>query len=407
MKARTAAVVTVGTELVTGLLVDTNTAEVALALARAGIEVREAVSLPDDRALLAAALERLVAETDLVIVTGGLGPTHDDVTRHAAADALGLALVRDDGIAAGLEPWAARHTDARAAEQVYHQADVLAGARVLPAIAGTAPGQVVATGRGTLVLLPGPPREMRPMLALLAAELGADASAPAIIRCAAMSESDAQVAAQDELAGREDVALTVLAAPGDVRVVLFDRGAGARVLADLAQRIAARIGDAAYSTDGSGLAETVLALARRRGATIATAESCTGGLVAAALTDVPGASDVVLGSVVAYANQAKIDLLDVPPGMLAQYGAVSEEVARAMAEGALAAFRATWSVAVTGIAGPEGGSPDKPVGTVWFAIAGPTGTHSASRSFPGARDIVRARSTAVALDLLRRALERS
>lgn len=407
MKARTAAVVTVGTELVTGLLVDTNTAEVALALTRAGIEVREAVSLPDDRALLAAALERLVAESDLVIVTGGLGPTHDDVTRHAAADALGLALVRDDGIAAGLEPWAARHTDARAAEQVYHQADVLAGARVLPAIAGTAPGQVVATGRGTLVLLPGPPREMRPMLALLAAELGADASAPAIIRCAAMSESDAQVAAQDELAGREDVALTVLAAPGDVRVVLFDRGAGARVLADLAQRIAARIGDAAYSTDGSGLAETVLALARRRGATIATAESCTGGLVAAALTDVPGASDVVLGSVVAYANQAKIDLLDVPPGMLAQYGAVSEEVARAMAEGALAAFRATWSVAVTGIAGPEGGSPDKPVGTVWFAIAGPTGTHSASRSFPGARDIVRARSTAVALDLLRRALERS
>jgi nicotinamide-nucleotide amidase len=404
VNARTAAVVTVGTEIVSGLLVDTNTADIALALARSGIDVVEAVSVADDRAMLAATIRRLVREADIVIVTGGLGPTHDDVTRHAASEALGLPLVRDVGLEAGLVQWAARHTDARAAAQVFHQADVIEGARVLPAVKGTAPGLVVPTERGVLALLPGPPREMRPMLAGLSAEWGEDSAPPAIVRCAAMSESDAQVAAQDVLAERTDVALTVLAAPGDVQVVLFDRGIGAAGLRDLAVRVCERIGPSCYSTDGSTLAATVLRLARERGETIATAESCTGGLVAAALTDVAGASDVFAGSVVAYSNEAKVEVLDVPPGMLAQYGAVSEQVARAMAEGALTALGVTRAVAVTGIAGPGGGTDDKPVGTVWFATAGPGGSSATTRLFPGSRDIIRTRSAALALDLLRRSL---
>jgi nicotinamide-nucleotide amidase len=404
VNARSAAVLTVGTEIVSGLLVDTNTAEIAQMLARAGIEVVETASVADDRPKLAATLARLAAHTDIVIVTGGLGPTHDDVTRHAASDAFGLALVRDPDLEAGLAPWAARHADPRSAALVYHQADVLEGARVLPAVKGTAPGLVVRTARGSVALLPGPPREMRPMLEVLVAEMGGSPTAPAILRCAQMPESDVQLAAQDVLAGRDEVLLTVLAAPGDVQVVLFDRGIGEDGLRKVALAIAERIGPACYSTDGSTLAQTVIGMASERGETVATAESCTGGLVAVALTDVPGSSDAFIGSVVAYADDVKAELLHVPEAMLTRFGAVSEEVAKAMAEGVLAALGATRAVSVTGIAGPGGGSADKPVGTVWFATAGPEGTRATHRLFPGARDIVRARSASLALDLLRRSL---
>jgi nicotinamide-nucleotide amidase len=404
VSARTGAVLTVGTEIVSGLLVDTNTAEIAQMLARAGIEVVETASVADDRPKATATLARLATEADIVIVTGGLGPTHDDVTRHAASDAFGLALVRDPDLEAGLAQWAARHADPRSAELVYQQADVLEGARVLPAVKGTAPGLVIPTARGSVALLPGPPREMRPMLEVLEAELGGGATSPAILRCAQMPESDVQLAAQDVLDGRDDVRLTVLAAPGDVQVVLFDQGIGEGGLRKMALAIAERIGPACYSTDGSTLAQTVIRLASARGETVASAESCTGGLVAAALTDVPGASETFVGSVVAYADDVKTALLDVPPAMLARFGAVSEEVARAMAEGALARLGATRAVSVTGIAGPDGGSEDKPVGTVWFATTGPDGTSATQRLFPGARDIVRARSAALALDLLRRSL---
>jgi nicotinamide-nucleotide amidase len=189
----TAAVVTVGTELVTGLLIDTNTSEVSLALVGAGMRVVEAVSVADDEVVLTATLRRLVADVDLVVVTGGLGPTHDDVTRQAACAALGLRLVRDPAIEAGLARWAARHIDVRAAGLVYAQADILEGAEVLPALKGTAPGQVVPTPRGSLVLLPGPPREMRPLLAALSARWGHGATPPFVLRCSGVSEADIPV----------------------------------------------------------------------------------------------------------------------------------------------------------------------------------------------------------------------
>jgi nicotinamide-nucleotide amidase len=225
-----------------------------------------------------------------------------------------------------------------------------------------------------------------------------------MLRCAAVSESDVQVAVQDVLAGRTDIDLTVLATPGDVRVVLFDRGAGAKVLTAVAQDVAVRLGPVCYSTDGSSLAETVLRRARDRGETLGTAESCTGGLVASALTAVAGSSEVFQGSIVAYSNQVKMELLHVEPGMLAQYGAVSEPVARAMADGARDALRVSRALAVTGIAGPGGGSDERPVGTVWFAVASADGVQSQQRHFPGDREIVRARSAALGLDLLRRSL---
>lgn len=401
---RDAAIVTVGTELVRGLSVDTNTAEIAQALFGAGIEVGEAVSVPDDEAMLTAALQRCTALYDLVVVTGGLGPTHDDVTRQAAAGALGLSVRRDPALEEGLRASSARHTDARAAEQVFRQADVIDGATVLPAVRGTAPGQVVATLRGAIVLLPGPPREMRPLLRTLAISWGAGAIPPRVIGCTGMSESDLQMAAQDILAGRNDIELTVLASPGNVRIVLFDRGAGDESLDQLAAAIAMKVGDACYSTDGSSLAEAVLSRARAQGSTIACAESCTGGLVSAALTDVPGSSDVYLGGVVSYADESKVTLLGVDPALIAACGAVSDAVAKVMAAGVRDALGADFAVAVTGIAGPDGGSREKPVGTVWFAVAGPDGVEAQLRRFPGDRDAVRARSVMTALHLLDRAM---
>ena len=400
----TGAVVTVGTELVRGLAVDTNTAEIAHALLGAGVDVLETASVGDDEVLLGEVLARLTAAYDLVVVTGGLGPTHDDITRQAAARALGATLSRQDSLVAILRVAAGRHGDARAAEQVYAQADVLEGARVLPAVVGTAPGQVVPTPRGSLVLLPGPPREMRPLLASLVSEWGSGAAAPAVLRCHGLSESDLQMAAQDVLDGRPDIELTVLARPGDVQVVLFDRGAGAAALAEAARDVAESIGEACYSTDGASLPEVVVALARGRGLALATAESCTGGLVGGAITSVPGASDVYAGGVVAYSNETKTALLGVDPALVEVLGAVSDAVAMAMAAGARDALGADLAVAVTGVAGPGGGTDAKPVGTVWFAVAGPDGTRAEMRCFPGDRETVRARSVMTALDLLRRAL---
>lgn len=401
----TAAVVTVGTELVTGLVVDTNAAEIGVALTAAGLRVAERVSLPDDADAIADALARLSREHALVVVTGGLGPTHDDITREAASQALGVPLVRDEGIAGTLTPWLSRHAEPDAIAQVLRQADVLDGALVLPATVGTAPGLVAETPAGRLVLLPGPPREMRAMLPEALAALGLEAETQPMVLCTTgLAESDVQLRAQRALAGVAALGLTVLARPGEVRVVLFDEGAGAEALASAGAAVADALGDECFSRTGESLAEAVLRLARDTGATIATAESCTGGMIAAALTDIPGSSDVFLGGVVSYSDQLKMDALAVPAGMLAQYGAVSEEVAGAMAEGVRALAAADLAVSVTGVAGPGGGSPEKPVGLVWFGLSAEGVLHRTSRRFPGDRATVRLRATAVALDLLRRRL---
>ena len=399
-----AAIVTVGTELVRGLAVDTNTSEIARALAAVGIDVREAVSVADDADSLVAHLRRCTASYDLVVVTGGLGPTHDDVTREAAAAALGISMSRDRRIESGLAEVAARHSDPRAAEQVFVQADVLDGARVLDAVLGTAPGQVVPTTRGELVLLPGPPREMRPLLEAYLSGRPSGPAAPAVLHCAGVSESDLQMAAQDVLGGRSDIELTVLAAPGDVRVVLFDRGAGSTELAAVSANIAERIGESCYSTDGRSLAQVVLDRARVARVTVATAESCTGGLVAGALTEVPGSSAVYVGGAVTYSDDLKTTLLGVDPALLRTFGAVSDAVAMAMASGARDVTGAGLAVSVTGIAGPEGGTAGKPVGTVWFGVAGAEGVRAEMRRFGGDRHFVRERAVMTALDLLRRAL---
>ncbi len=403
----TSAIVTVGTEITSGLRLDTNTREIAQLLHAAGYQTGETVSLPDDAGTIATALRRLVAAYELVVVTGGLGPTHDDITRVAASRALGLGLAEDPQIAAALGQWAGRHQEPAARAQVLSQALVLEGACVLPVATGTAPGQVVpTTGGGRLVLLPGPPDEMRPMLVALLRGEHAALAAPAELACVGIPESDAQLAAERALAGFSGVQLAILASPGDVHVVLMDAGAGESGLRAAAVAVREALGEHCYSDDGSSMAEVVIHAATAAGLSLAAAESCTGGMVGAALTSVPGSSSVFLGSVVAYADEVKMSQLDVPPGLLAQYGAVSEETARAMAEGARDRLGADIAISITGIAGPGGGTPDKPVGTVWFGVAVGAGSRAVMRRFGGDRAGVRARATIFALDLVRQTIER-
>jgi nicotinamide-nucleotide amidase len=398
----TSAVVTVGTELVTGLVIDTNAAEIGLALTAAGFDVSERVSVGDDESVLERLLRRLTDSCALVVVTGGLGPTHDDITREAASRALDVPLIRDERIAERLRAVAARHAEPEAAEQVFRQADVLQGARVLSPAIGTAPGQVAETPAGHLVLLPGPPREMRGMLADALAALGlGDAARPVVLSATGMPESDVQVVVQRELGGRGDVGFTVLSRPGEVRAVLFDRGAGRAAVLTVSAAICEALGDACFSTTGETLAEAVLREAREAGATIATAESCTGGMIAAALTDIPGSSDVFLGGVVSYSNELKRAALRVTESTLREHGAVSPETAEEMVCGISELTGADVCVSVTGVAGPGGGSAEKPVGTVWFGLLTSGSCVMIPRLYPGDRATVRIRATAAALDLMR------
>ena len=399
----TAAVVTVGTELTTGLRQDTNSTEVTRSLTEAGFRVLETRSVPDDLPQVESALRALASSCDLIVVTGGLGPTHDDITREAASQALGRPLVRDEYVAEALRDLAVRHEHAGARTDMFRQADVLEGADVLAAVTGSAPGQSITVGSTRVVLLPGPPGEMRPLLARVLADYD-PAIPPARLRCTGITESDAQQVVQAAIAGF-DVDLTLLAAPGDVEVVLFPREDAPADLEPATTAALAALGHFCYSTDGSSLAEVVIQRAIAAGEGIATAESCTGGMIAAALTDVPGASATYVGGVVAYANEVKMAALDVPPGLLAQFGAVSEETARAMVEGALALPGATLAVATTGIAGPDGGSTGKPVGLVWIALGVQGGPVVASaHKLRGDRAAVRHRAMLIALDLLRREL---
>jgi len=416
--SRTAAIVTVGSELTEGLRVDTNTAEIARAAAPHGFRVMECVSVGDDVHALAEELRRLIARRDLVITTGGLGPTHDDITREAAAIALGVELETDARLVDLLRPVQTRHTDPAAAARVVAQGQVLPGAEVIDFTTGTAPGLVAIAQSGcTLALLPGPPSEMRPMLQVVLERFDLTAALPRVLGVAGLSESDAQIRVERAIAGLGGFGFTILARPGDVQVIFTDAGGGVASLDEAAELAALALGDTCYSQDGSSLAQVVVHETAKRHLTIAVAESCTGGMVSAALTDVPGASEVFLGGVVSYSNQAKMDLLDVPVGLLAKHGAVSAEAVEMMAIGAYQAFgQPDLVVAVTGVAGPGGGTPEKPVGTVWFGVL--SNTHMAAgvstprttpsiqfkRSmFRSSREAVRARATSVALDCLRRA----
>jgi nicotinamide-nucleotide amidase len=408
-------VVTVGDELLLGDTTDSNAARIGRALAELGAPVVRHETVGDQAGAIAGAVERALADGDLVIVTGGLGPTPDDLTREAVAELLGRPLRPDPELEAALRAryLAAGYRDFPANN--LRQALVPEGARVLPNARGTAPGLALELDGRWVVLLQGVPRELEAMLAGPARDLIVEAFAgrlrpPLHLRVRTTGIAESRLAERVEAllpAARGPVRLAYL--PSLFGVDLrFTVGAdadpaGARAWLD---RMAAALGELGpYVYEGDDLVEAVAASLARSGHTLAVAESCTGGLVAKRLTDRAGASRWFLGGVIAYADRVKVEQLGVPAEAIARAGAVSEEVARAMADGVRRALGADAGLGITGIAGPDGGSAEKPVGTVWYAVAVGDRVAAETRVFVGDREAVRERSAQAVLNLLYRTLE--
>jgi competence/damage-inducible protein CinA-like protein len=408
-----AAIVASGSELVRGDRNDRNGPFLAGALLRLGIEPARITIVGDDPADLEAALAAGLAY-DLLVVSGGLGPTHDDRTIELLARAAGVGLVVNEEMAASIEARSRslaerlRRPYADFAFGVTKQATLPVGG-IASGLAGTAPAVVLEHANGVAVALPGPPRELQelwpgvletpPLRRLLE-----HATAPErrVVRLFGVSES--AVAQSLESAGGEGggVDVTICARDFEIHIDLFVQpGAGERA-DELEQRLVEDNARYLVSRDERSTAELVLELLRERGLTLATAESCTGGLVAGRLTGVPGASGVFLGGIVAYSDDVKAAELGVPQQVLREHGAVSAETAEAMARGARARIGADIAVAVTGIAGPDGGTVEKPVGLVFLHASGPTGDVARRLDVPGDRETVRLRSTVAALHLVRR-----
>lgn len=407
--------VTIGTELVLGHTIDTNAAHLARALASVGARVARKTSVPDDPAAIRDAVAGGLSRTRFVVTTGGLGPTRDDVTKAVVADLFGVPLVTDTAYLAQLEArWQrlGRAGPMPAANRT--QAEVPAGAVLLPNPRGTAPGLWLEGAPGTVVLLPGVPHEMRgltdaELVPRLAGRLGTGrVTRSHLLRTTGVPESRLADLVGPRESSLAPAALAYLPSFDgvDLRLTVWDLppAEADAALARAGALIRDALGDRCYGEDETDLAAVVLDAARTAGARVAVAESCTGGLVGARLTAVPGASDTFVGGVIAYDDAVKVRDLGVAAEALAQHGAVSEVVVRAMARGVGARFGVDAAVAVSGVAGPDGGTPEKPVGTVWLcAVLG--GRERAARiGLPGDRAEVRARAAQAALDLLRRVL---
>ncbi len=409
-------VVTIGTELLLGYTVDTNGAELGRALAAAGAEVVRRTAVPDRPETIRAAVAEALDRTGFVLTTGGLGPTRDDMTKAAVAELFGRRLVLDAELLAGLEARFRRLGRPMPAIN-RTQAEVPEGASVLPNPRGTAPGLWLEDDRGRVaVLLPGVPHEMRGLVAeqvlpRLLARAGPGAAR--VVRSRAVRTTGVPESVLAERVGpieAELAPLTLAYLPSpdgvDLRVTAWglEPAEAERRLAAAVARLRAAAGSDCYGDDDADLAAVVLEGLRRERRRLGVAESCTGGMLSARLTAIPGASEVFVGGVVAYADAVKTAALQVPLEVLQAHGAVSEATVLAMAEGAQRAFAADCAMAVTGIAGPGGGSAEKPVGTVWLAARVHTTARAVRRLFPGDRDEIRRRAAQAALDLLRRLL---
>jgi len=408
-----AEILAIGSELLGPLRSETNSLWLTERLLDAGIEVTARATLADDAALLRSALHGALFRADVVVATGGLGPTADDLTREAAAAATGRPLHRDRSILEALRARFARYGRTMSATNE-KQADVVEGAEALPNARGTAPGQVLEHEGCLLVLLPGPPGEMKPMfeeqvLPLLRARVGPTRVVRRrVLRIAAMPESEVDEIAAPVYSRFENPKTTILGAVGQVELHLVAHGDGVAEAEGRIEELAAALRQALpgriFSEDGRELPRVVVDLLRERGLTLALAESCTGGLLSTRLTDVPGASAVLERAFVTYANRAKVEEAGVDPALLERHGAVSEEVSAALAAGAATVAVADVGVGITGIAGPDGGTAEKPVGLVFVAIHGAAGTRVRRNLFPGSRERVRFQATQVALEMLRRGL---
>jgi nicotinamide-nucleotide amidase len=407
----TAALLSIGTELTRGELVNTNATWLAEELTTLGFEVVEHATVDDDVDRIVTLIRRFSKTHGVIIVTGGLGPTSDDLTTAAAAKAASLRLVRDQSVVEDIR----RKFEAFGRvmpESNAKQADFPEGASVLPNPVGTAPGFSMRIGNARFFFIPGVPREMK--------HIFAESIVPAIaalaerrthqvrIKTFGMTESGIAQALRDLEREFPGLRLGYRAHFPEIEVKVYARASSAaeaeRLSHGVADKVRAILGDAVFGSEADSFAEVVGNTLRDRGKTLAVAESCTGGRVGEMLTAVPGASDYLLLDAVVYANSAKEAVLGVSPELLRAHGAASSETAAAMAEGALRVAEADIAISITGVAGPSGGTDDKPVGTVWFGLARkgqPTITRH--RKLPWGRDRIQTLSAYIALELVRRA----
>lgn len=411
-----AAILAVGSEMLTPSRIDTNSLFITEQLNLLGIEVAFKSIIGDDRGELASALTAALERVDLILCSGGLGPTDDDVTREVVAQVLRRPLAENEQIAARIRArFEARSL--KMPEINRRQAMVPAGATVLENRNGTAPGLWIDEGDRAVVLLPGPPRELKPMMArLVEGPLKARSAGLSLVRRVLRitgrteSHTEEAVRALYDPWARAAVRIdaTILASLGQIELHLSaraaSRAAAEAVLDGAVDEVAPILGLDLYSRNGQALEEVLGTLLAERGLRIALAESCTGGLLTSRLTDVAGSSRYVTQGVIAYANEAKIDVLGVPKAMIDEHGAVSEPVAAAMADGIRKRARVDIGVGVTGIAGPGGGTAEKPVGMVAIAAVTPGGRRSRVFRFVGEREQIKFQASQAAMDMVRRML---
>jgi nicotinamide-nucleotide amidase len=411
-----AEIVAIGSELLTPFRQDTNSLYLTEKLNELGVDVSFKTITGDNRAHLTGVAETALSRADIVIFMGGLGPTEDDLTREAVSDALGLELRRDPEVVANLEQrFASRKL--KMSPNNAKQADVIAGATVLPNALGTAPGQWLSgklDGRERIIiLLPGPPHELKQLFSeqcieRLKAKVPAAVIATRVLKIAMMGESQCDARVAPLYQRYSDVDTTILAGAGEIQLHFKAKAetleaAQARV-DEVAEVVEGELGDFVYSDQGESLEQIVGYYLQMRGATVAAAESCTGGLFAERITSVSGSSRYFVGGAVVYSNELKTAYADVPAKLISEHGAVSNPVACALAEGIRKRCGTTFGIGITGVAGPTGGSPEKPVGLVFLALASERGTEVVERNFFGDRKRVRWFASQQALDMLRRKL---
>jgi nicotinamide-nucleotide amidase len=411
-----AEIIAVGSELLTPYRQDTNSLYLTAQLNDLGVEVGFKTIVGDDRKHLVQAATVALARADILIFSGGLGPTEDDLTREAVAQTLNLQLRRDPEILQAIERRFAEHGWKMSANNV-KQADVIPGATVLANANGTAPGQWISgksDGKEKIVvLLPGPPHEMKALfeaavLERLRARVPQHFIATRVIKITGMGESACDARVAPIYKRFTDVNTTILAGPGEIQLHLRMQAASSQAaqkrVDELVQKIEDELGDCVYSDNGDSLEQIVSYYLQMRNATLAVAESCTGGLVAERLTSVSGSSRYFIGGAVVYSNELKVQFADVPQDLLDDFGAVSEQIAKALAEGIRKRCGTTLGLGITGVAGPTGGTAEKPVGLVFHALASESGTEVIKRNFPGDRARIRWFASQQALDMVRRKL---
>jgi len=411
-----AEIIAIGSELLTPFRQDTNSLYLTAQLNNLGVQVGFKTIVGDSLKDIVRVTTTALSRADILILSGGLGPTEDDLTREAVAETLGLQLRRDPEIVQAIERRFAEHGWKMSPNNA-QQADVISGASVLMNENGTAPGQWISgksDGKEKIILLlPGPPHELKALfensvLERLRAKVPKQFLQSRVLKITGMGESACDARIAPIYKRFQDVNTTILAGPGEIQLHLKTQAQSCELadhrLDDLVDKIETELGDHVFSDNGDSLEQIVSYFLQMRNASLAVAESCTGGLVAERLTSVSGSSRYFIGGVVAYSNDLKTQLAGVPLDLLDVYGAVSEQVARALAEGIRERCKTTLGVGVTGVAGPTGGTAEKPVGLVFHALASESGTEVVKKNFPGDRARIRWFASQQALDMVRRKL---